>query len=235
MSDEEILVDTPLVPDADADEEMGPGDTETIADEELRGSRFLLVRRAVEAIDIDGAPGGAVKFACTFHSSPGTRFVEARLALRLNEPPGVNVYDLAPREVRENEPVRFKVDDKGKLSLGYAKIGAELGHESGSSTEFAVYHCVVKGSGANTALAKWDFAENPHKQDGIGHEQVLALTIPATGKVAGTLSVSARLVRPGLKGAFDAVRELVIGNDERNYQISFTIPPKKRSGFLSWL
>jgi hypothetical protein len=235
MSDEEILVDTPLIPDADADEEMGPGDSETIADEELRGSRFLLVRRAIEAIDIDGAPGGAIKFACTFHSSPGTRFVEARLALRLNDPPGVNVYDLAPREVRENEPVRFKVDDKGKLSLGYAKIGAELGHESGSSTEFAVYHCVVKGSGANTALAKWDFTENPHKQDGIGHEQVLALTIPATGKVAATLSVSARLARPGLKGAFDAIRELVIGNEERNYQISFTIPPKKRSGLLNWL
>lgn len=118
MNDEEILVDTPLVPDPDADEELGPGDSETIADEELRGSRFLLVRRAVEAIDIEGATGGAIKFACTFHASPGTRFVAARLALRLNEPPGVNVYDLAPREVRESEPVRFKVDDKGKLSLG---------------------------------------------------------------------------------------------------------------------
>jgi hypothetical protein len=235
MNDEEILVDASLVPDPDADEELGPGSTETIADEELRGSHFLLVRRAVEAIDIDGSPGGAVKFACTFHSSPGTRFVEARLILRLNEPPGVNVYDLAPREVRENEPVRFKVDDKGKLSLGYAKVGAEFGQESGSSTEFAVYHCSVKGSGANTALARWDFTENPYKRDGIGHEQVLALTISATARVAGTLSVSARLVRPGLKGALDAIRELVLGNNERNYQISFTIPPKKRARLLDWL
>lgn len=234
MDDHEILIDAPLVPDADADEEMGSSNTETITDEDLRGSRFLLVRRAVEAIDIDGTPGGAIKFACTFHAVSGTRFVEARLALRLSEPPGVNIHDLAPREVRENEPVRFKVDDKGKFSLGYAKVGAELGQESEKSAEFAIYHCAIKGSGENTALARWDFTENPHKQDGIGHEQVLALTIPVTGRVAGTLSVSARLVRPGLKGTWDAIRELVIGADERNYPLSFTIPPKTRSGFLNW-
>jgi len=235
MADNEILIDAPLVPDTDADEEMGSGNTETITDNDVRGSRFLLVRRAVEAIDISGTPGGAIKFACTFHAVPGTRFVEARLALRLNEPPGVYINDLAPREVRENEPVRFKLDDKGQLSLGYAKLGAEFGQESGTSKEFAVYHCAVKGSGENTALALWDFAENPHKQDGIGHEQVLALTIAATGRVAGTLSVSARLARPGLKGTWDAIREMVIGTDERNYPVSFTIPPKARSGFLSWL
>ena len=235
MTNDEILIDAPLVPDADADEEMGPGGAEAIADEDLRGSRFLLVRRAVEAIDISGTPGGAIKFACTFHAAPGTRFVEARLVLRLREPPGVNIHDLAPREVRENEPVRFKIDEKGKLSLGYAKVGAELGQESGTSAEFAVYHCAVKGSGANTTLARWDFIENPHKQDGLGHEQVLALTIPATGQVAGSINVSARLVRPGLKGTWDAIREMVIGEQERNYPVAFTIPPKTRSGFLSWL
>jgi hypothetical protein len=38
-----------------------------------------------------------------------------------------------------------------------------------------------------------------------------------------------------LKGALDAIRDLVVGNDERNYQVSFTIPPKKRSGLLGWL
>jgi hypothetical protein len=195
---------------------------------------FLLVRRAVETIDISGTPGGAIKFACTFHAAPRMRFVEARMALRLTEPPGVTIHDVAPREVRENEPVRFRLNDKGKLSLSYAQIGADLGQEHEASTEFAVYHCTVKGSGENTALARWDFTENPHKQDGIGHEQVLALTVPVTGRVTGSLSISARLVRPGLKGAWDAIRDMVIGNDERSYPVSFTIPPKKRSGILSW-
>ena len=88
---------------------------------------------------------------------------------------------------------------------------------------------LIKGSGENSALARWDFTENPHKQDGIGHEQVLALTIPVIGRVVGTLSVSARLVRPGLKGTWDAIREMVIGANESNYPISFTIPPKTRS------
>lgn len=231
---DEILIDAPLVPDPDADEEMGPGGAEAIADEDLRGSRFLLVRRAIEAIDISGTQGGAIKFACTFHAAAGTRFVEARLALRLTEPPGVSIHDLAPREVRENEPVRFNLDEKGKLSLGYAKVGAEFGQESGTTTEFAIYHCAVKGSGENTMLARWDFIENPHKQDGIGHEQVLALTIPVIGQVVGNISVSARLVRPGLKGTWDAIREMVVGEQERNYPVFFTIPLKTRSGILSW-
>jgi hypothetical protein len=69
---------------------------------------------------------------------------------------------------------------------------------------------------------------------GLGHEQVLALTMPATGRVAGSISVRARLVRPGLKGAWDAIREMVVGERERNYAVSFDIPPKTRSGFLRW-
>lgn len=231
---DEILIDAPLVPDTDADKELGPRDAKAIADEDLQGSRFLLVRRAVEAIDISGTPGGAIKFACTFHAAAGTRFVEARLVLRLTEPPGVSIHDLAPREVRESEPARFKLDEKGKLSLGYDKVGAGFGQESGTTTEFAIYHCAVRGSGENTMLARWDFIENPHKKDGLGHEQVLALTIPVTGQVAGDISVSARLVRPGLKGAWDAIREMVIGEQERSYPISFTIPPKTSSGILSW-
>lgn len=234
MSDREILIDAPLVSDPDADNEMGLGDAETIADEDLRGSRFLLVQRAVESIDIDGTPGGAIKFACTFHSAPGTRFVEAGLTLRLDEPPDVKIHDLAPHEVRENEPVRFKLDDKGKLSLGYADLGVNVDQEAGLSKEFAIYHCAVKGVGENTRVAMWDFTENPHKRDGIGHEQVLVLTIPATGQVTGNLSISARLARPGLKGTWDAIREMIIGGSERKYSISFTIPPKTRSGFLGW-
>ena len=44
--EETLLIDSPLVPDPDADEEMGSTDVEAIADEDLKGSRLLLVRRA---------------------------------------------------------------------------------------------------------------------------------------------------------------------------------------------
>lgn len=221
--DESVLVDAALVPDPDAGEELGPTDVEAIADEELKGSRLLLVRRAVEPVDLGGTPGGAVEFACTFQPGRGTRFTWARLLLRLKSPEGVRIVDLAPREVRENEPVRFTLDRSGKLSLSYQVV--EAGLEAGRQKEFSVYQCSVHGSGEGTALARWDFNESPHRKDGIGREQPLALTLPVTGRVTGTVSVSARCVRQGLRGSIEALRDMILGGpDEQHYPISFEIP-----------
>lgn len=221
--DDMLLIDAPLVPDPDADEELGPADAKTIADEDLKGSRLLLVRRPAEGIDLDGILGGAIEFVCTFQPGQGTRFTSARLLLSLATPEGIKVVDVAPREVRENEPVRFSYDRKGKLVLKY--MIAEASTETGSHKEFAVYHCAVQGSGESTSLARWDFKENPNRQDGLGPEQVLALTVPVTGSVTGTVSVSARLARAGLRGRTEAIRDLVLGaRDERKYPIAFVIP-----------
>jgi hypothetical protein len=44
MSDQDIpLIDEALVPDPDAEEELGPGDAAPIADEDVCGSRLLLL------------------------------------------------------------------------------------------------------------------------------------------------------------------------------------------------
>lgn len=92
MNEEEtLLIDAPLVPDPDAEEEMGPGDLEPIADEDLRGSRLLLVRRAIEPIDLEGTPGGVVQLACTFQPAQGTRFTFAQFRLRLVIPAGIRI------------------------------------------------------------------------------------------------------------------------------------------------
>ncbi|HEX8141477.1 MAG TPA: hypothetical protein VF553_02710 [Pyrinomonadaceae bacterium] len=234
--DEMLLIDEPLAPDPDADEEMGPGDVEAIADEDLKGSRLLLVRRAAEAVDLDGTPGGAVEFACTFQPGRDARFTWARLLLRLNTPAGIHIVDLAPRVVREDEPVRFTLDRSGKLGLSYQI--AEASVERGTHKEYAVYNCSIQGSGEGTSLARWDFNENPHRKDGLGREQVLALTLPVNGSVTGTVSVNARVTRPGLRGRMDAIRDLVLGTrpEERHYAIAFEIPqappPKGLARFL---
>lgn len=221
--DESLIVDAALVPDPDAGQEMGPTDVEAIADEDLKGSRLLLVRRAVEPVDLGGTPGGAVEFACTFQPGRGTRFTWARLLLRLKTPERVRIVDLAPREVRENEPVRFTLDRSGKLALSYQVV--EAGLEAGRQKEFSVYQCSVQGSGEGTTLARWDFNESPHRKDGIGREQPLALTLPVTGRVTGTVSVSARCVRQGLRGSIEALRDMILGGpDEQHYPISFEIP-----------
>lgn len=221
----EVLVDAPLVADPDPRNVSYRGEApETLSDADLRGSRLLLVRRAVEGLELDGRRGGVVQIACVFHPSEGTRFSWARVELRLTEPVGVRVVDVAPREVREGEPVTFTVDGKGKLALKYQV--AEAGAEKSVRREFAVYHCAVQGSGESTALARWDFAENPHTRDGIGREQVLALTLPVTGAVGGTLAVNARLVRAGMLGRVETIRDLVLGGGvhQRRYPVSFDIP-----------
>jgi len=218
-----ILVDTPLVPDPDAGRELGPGEAELIADEAVRGSRLLVVQRAIEALDLDGTPGGAVQLACTFHAAPGTRFIWARVLLQLQTPDGIRILDLAPREIREADPVRFTIDGKGTIGVNYEIV--EVGAEERVQKEFAVYHCSVKGSGASTAVARWDFAENPHRRDGLGHEHVLTLTVPVRGDVSGLLRVSARLLRPGLQRHLDAIRDMVLGQDEHRYPLTFAIPP----------
>jgi hypothetical protein len=221
--EQNVLLDAPLVPDPYAAEEMGPADAEAIADENLKGSRLLLVRRAVEPVDIAGVPGGAVELVCTFQPAPGSRFASARLLLKLTGPQGVRIADLEPRQVREQEPVKFVLDRKGKLGLKVLK--AEAGAEAGVRMEYAVYHCAVTGSGQATPLARWDFTENPHRKDGLGAEQSLALTLPVTGRVTGTVSVTARLIRPGLRGALEAVRDLILGpGPDRHYPIHFDIP-----------
>ena len=233
MSNEEVLlVDAPLAPDPDADEELGPRDAAAIADEDVRGSRLLLVRRAAESIEVDGAVGGAVQIACTFQPTHGSRFVWARLLLRLQSPEGIYIVDLAPREALD-EPVQFTVDNR--LNLGVSNV-LEVGTELGVQREFAAYHCRVQGSGESTALARWDFSENPGTRAGLGREQVLSLTLPATGEVAGTVRASARLSRGGLLGGVDAVRDLILGPHEGQYPIRFVIPrtqpPTGSSRFL---
>ena len=216
-----LLVNAPFEPDPDAAKELGPDEAEAIADEDLQGSRLLLVRRAAEGIVLDNTPGGAVELSCTFQPARGTRFIWARLLLRLTTPEGVKIVDVAPREVREDEPVRLTIDGKGKLGLSYQMV--EAGVEASVRKEFAIYHCGVRGSGEATALARWDFNENPDKKDGLGTEQALALTLPLTGQVTGQVSVSARLARCGLLGRLDAVRDLILHSSRgaRDYSVTF--------------
>ncbi len=59
-----------------------------------------------------------------------------------------------------------------------------------------------------------------HRQrPNIGPEQVLTLTLPVIGTVTGSVIVSARLVRSGLRGRLEAVRDLIAGGgpNERSY------------------
>lgn len=225
MNEEDtLLIDAPLIPDPDAEEELGPTDIEAIADEDLKGSRLLLVRRAIEPIDLEGTAGGIVQLVCTFQPAQGTRFTSAQFRLRLVTPEGIKIIDLAPRFIEDPHPVIVTVDSKGKLEFKIVSINGTA--EDSVSKKYAIYHCKVQGGGAGTSLARWDFRENPDRRDGIGQEQVLTLTLPVTGQVSGSVIVSARLARFGLQGSLEAIRDMILGTypKERFYPITFTIP-----------
>jgi len=228
MDADDLLIDSSLVPDADADQEMG-ADAEVLTDDDVRGSRLLLVRRGVEAIDVDGNPAGLVQFACTFQPAEGARFASAQFRLRFTTPSGLRIIDVAPRVVDDPHPVEFTLNRKGQLTI--KTVAAEPSAEIGTSKTYVRYHCLVQGSGEGTNLARWDFRENPDRRDGIGPEQILTLTIPARGSIAGEVLVAARLVRRGLSGAAGAVRDLVLGPrpTERSYPIALEIPAQAPS------
>ena len=235
MPDEfEVLIDAPLVPDPDADEEMGPTDAEAIADEDLQGSRLLLTRRTAAPVKLGNQVGGLAEFLCTFQPAFESRFVWASLTLRLEAPEGIKLIDVAPNAINDDEPVQVTIDDKGKLGLKYSPAKFDI--ESGVSQTFTTYTCTVQGSGIGTSLARWDFRENPHKENGLGAEHQLVTTLSATGRIKASITVSARLARPGMGGGLAALRDLVMGPKQRTYDIEFEIPNKmtrKRSnGFV---
>lgn len=220
--DTQLLIDAPLLADADADEELGPGDATPIADEDLRGSRLLLAKKSVTPIQIDGQSGGLIKLSCTFQPAYNTRFTWARLRILLQTPEDIHIVDLAPQEIQDSQPVKITVDDKGTLGLTYAP--AEASVEQSIQKEYEVYHCTVRGSGITTAKARWDFRENEHRQDGLGTEQTLALTLPVTGKVTGIVLLNARLARSGVGSVLDAIRDLILGDGEMDYSFVMEIP-----------
>lgn len=225
MNEEDtLLIDAPFIPDPDAEEELGPTDIAAIADEDLQGSRLLIVRRAIEPIDLEGTAGGIVQIVCTFQPAQGTRFTSAQFRLRLVTPEGIKIIDLAPSSIEDPHPVEVTVNSKGKLGFKILPINGIA--EDGVSKKYAIYHCKVQGAGGGTSLARWDFRENPDRRDGIGQEQVLTLTLPVTGQVSGSVIVSARLARSGLQGSLDAIRDMILGTSpkERFYPISFNIP-----------
>src|SRR5262245_52765027 len=104
-NDDEVLLDSELSPDQFADDELAGHDLEPIADEDMRGSRLLLIRRAIESLEVAGSPAGAVQIACTFQPASGCRFTTARISMRFTTPPGLRILDVAPRVTRENEAV----------------------------------------------------------------------------------------------------------------------------------
>jgi len=145
--------------------------------------------------------------------------------LRLTAPEGIRILDLAPRDIREDEPVRFVLDRKGNLALEYpiAAGGAETSRRKRSTQS------TIARSRDREKAPLWHGGTSRRTRTGktaSAPKQTLAMTLPVIGHVTGTVSVTARLVRAGLRGRIDAIRDLILGAQpcERHYPIAFVVP-----------
>lgn len=107
-----LLLDEALVPDPDADNELGSSDSLTIVDSELEGARIQLVQTPAEQIDIAGRPGITIAMTAIFHAPPATRFTHAQIRAHLISPENA-IYDQFAPEPQPNAPQLVKVSGAG--------------------------------------------------------------------------------------------------------------------------
>jgi hypothetical protein len=215
---DEVLLDAPMLPDPDAKREMSAvAAPQEVTDADVEGSRILIVKRALAP----AGDGAAVELTCSFQPAPGTRFVSARVMVMLRTPVGEAFIDIAPTEIKEPVKVTIDYDADGKISVGKENIAnAEIGGSEKRGLEYNSYICFVRGSGAGSRRAQWDFDEDPHLRGGIGLQQVLAMTVPKAAAVQGSLTVSATLAKSGLLGA---ARDLVLGRSRPERMIPIVL------------
>jgi len=215
LNDGEILLDAELVGDPDAIRELGAAPPlELLTDEDITGSRILIVKRDRGLQKPRDGGGAMVELDCAFQPAEGTRFVSGRVTVQIVQPQGVMFIDIAPTEIKEPVKVTYSLEPSGKISLGLGKLSIEPSVSAKRQLEYDSFTCRVKGSGAGSLRAIWDFAEDNILKQGIGAHQALAVTVPASDTVRAELLVKATLAKNGL---FGAARDLVLGRtrDER--------------------
>jgi hypothetical protein len=219
---DKILLDAPLLPDPDSSHEMGGRPkAEQVTDEDVAGSRILIVQRDLGLRKPRDGGGAAVELTCSFHPAPRARFVSGRVLLQLRRPVTGTFIDVAPTQITEPVKVSISYAANGKITLGYKKIATgEASGEAKETVEYGSFICFVRGSGAGSRRAIWDFSEDPYLKLGIGLDQVLAMTVPASDIVVGSLTVTAALAKSGLIGA---VRDLVLGRTRAERTCSITL------------
>jgi hypothetical protein len=204
--DDAPLLEIALDPDPVADAELGPGDESLMTDDEVAGSRLIIVRRAVEPIDPASGKGGVLGLGCTFHAAAGARYIFAQVRVDLISPAGAVFADIAPRHVTADDAVKITVKRNGELSLGREPVKAGVG--GACEIESVYYPSLVEGSGGHARYALWRMRENGETRQGIGLDHFLAMTVPEAGDYEAEVTVTAQLARSGLAGIADAFRAL---------------------------
>jgi hypothetical protein len=217
MADDELLFEGHLVPDADALREMSVANTDVLIDPpNLSGARILIVKRLESVSIADGSGSGSgsgggsgsgdgafVRLVCSFLPAPGTRFVSARVSMKLIQPQGAMFLDIAPREIKQPVKVEYSREASAKLSVKFGPVTFDPSGKADVKLDYDAFICLVRGVGANSVRAIWDFEEDPGLERGIGVDQPLAVIVPAGQKVKAELLVTAQLARNGALGALD--------------------------------
>lgn len=206
----DILFDVALVGDTNADHELNmSAGVESLSDDEIDGARLQIVRRAVERV----TGGIAVALDVFFQPPDAVRFTYARIILKLVSPDGTVFQDVVPVEIRDDRAVEFEVENNATPKLTIKVKDVEVGGEltRSSKAKYTQYACLVNGTGVATNRADWRFEENKVIKDGLGRSGCIAFTLPEGGPFEMQLTATFELTKPGLKGALDRIRTLMLG------------------------
>jgi hypothetical protein len=220
MADRTVLLDAQLVPDPDAAAEMGVAPAQLLTDDDIAGSRILIVKRDRGLKGRRAGGGAMLEIECSFHPAPGTRFISARVTVKIIDPRDAAFLDIAPKEIKDPVKVEYSCEPDGKITLDLGMLSIEPSLAAHTKLEYDSYICRVKGSGETTQRAIWDFEEDQNLKVGIGLNQALAMTVPSAHAVNGELNVSATLARNGVIGV---VRDLVLGKKKPQDKFNFVL------------
>jgi hypothetical protein len=220
MADNMVLLDAQLVPDPDSTLEMGVTRAELLTDEDIAGSRILIVKRKRGLKKPRDGDRAMTEIECTFHPAPTTRFVSARVTVKILAPQDATFLGVAPTIVSDPVKVEYNHEPNGKISIKVGVLSVAPTIAAHTKLEYDSYICHVRGSGEGSRRAIWDFDEDRNLKLGIGLSQALAMTVPSAHAVRGELNVSASLARNGVIGA---VRDMVLGKSRPEDTFNFMV------------
>jgi hypothetical protein len=138
-------------------------------------------------VSLGHTPEGAdvgydIPLHCVIHPHTGCHFRSAKLVVDLTATPGTVVRDMAPREVRGENPVEMTTTVGVGLTFDIipSAIEGELKRER--STRRTVHHPLILSSGRGFARALWDFRSG--RDADLHPERELRLVVTAPEGVA---------------------------------------------------
>lgn len=181
------------------------GDEPAIIDEEVK----LLARETrlglaiLESREYEEANRKAryLSMRCVGDAHPECRIRWLYLAVKFPKGKDIRVEDLAPEEVKSEEPVKITTSYKGGLSLEVLKVKLAPEANIERSTETQAYFSTVRGTGKGFGYANWTFSTPDGMELYVNRDLSLLVSYPPElEELSATFTLRYRVAVKGFPG-----------------------------------